>query len=181
MRAMGWLLVTATILGIAAPAQADGWKEFWARYHRNYERTRLWPEPFVHADRMAVRAPWVVMEHNGWRAQNTFTEELFDDEGQLTEAGRRKLIWIATQVPEDRRIVYVLATADQQATQARARSMREVVAQLTEAGIQAPELMMTSRRPLRWSGDYYEQVEQKGRQAIQPPVLPEMVLTTSGG
>ena len=181
MRAMGWLLLVATIFGMAAPANADGWHEFWAKYERNYERTRLWPEPFIHADRKAVRAPWAIMEHNGWRAQNTFTEELFDNDAKLTEAGRRKLVWVATQAPVERRVVYVLATADRTATTARARSMQDAVNQLVEAGVQAPELMMTTRRPLRWSGDYYEQVDQKGRQAIQPPVLPEMVLTTSGG
>lgn len=180
MRAMGWLLLTATIFGMAAPAEADGWSEFWARYCRNYQRTRHWPEPFNYADRQAVRAPWAIMEHNGWRAQNTFTEELFNTDAELTEAGRRKLAWIATQAPEERRVVYVLATADRAASQARAHSMRNAVGRLVEAGIQPPELMMTSRRPLRWSGDYYEQVEQKGRQAIQPPVLPEMVLTTGG-
>ena len=180
MRVMGWLLLAATVLGLATPVEAGGWKDFCRKFRRDYERTRAWPEPFIHKDREAARAPWEVMTHNGWRAQNTLSEELFTEEGDLTEAGRRKVMWIATQAPEERRTVYVLATEDLPATQTRTAAVRSLVAQLAQAGIAEPQLMMTSRRPLRWSGDYYEQVEQKGRDAIGPPVLPEMVLTTDG-
>lgn len=193
MRA-AWLLGLA-IVGVAAPIQAQNWcrgqcdggqahSQYHAwkyRVHRDYHRTADWPEPFVHIDRAAVRAPWGVMAHNGWRAQNTLTEELFDDEMRLTEAGRRKVIWIATQAPEERRAVYILATIDQAATEARTESVRGLAAELTANGVQPPALMLTTRRPLRWSGDYYDRVEKAGRDAIAPPVLPEMVLTTDDG
>lgn len=191
MRA-AWLFGLAVVL-LAVPANAQ-----WTRgrcpqrgygcyhqmrdeFHRDYHRTADWPEPFIHADRAAVRAPWSVMAHNGWRAENTLTEELFDAEHNLTEAGRRRVVWIATQVPEQRRTVYILVTEDQAATQARTESVRGATAQLAANGITPPTMMMTTRRPLRWSGDYYDRVEKAGREAISPPVLPEMVLTTDDG
>jgi hypothetical protein len=165
---------------MANPARGQ-WDEFKHRVHRDYHRTADWPEPFIHQDRSAVRAPWHVMAHNGWRAQNTLTEELFDQDLKLTEAGRRKVIWIATQVPEQRRTVYILATSDQAETEARTNAVRNLVAELAANGVAPPTMMMTTRRPLRWSGDYYDRVEKMGREAIAPPVLPQMVLTTGEG
>jgi hypothetical protein len=165
----------------AANAAPVGAGEFWHRYVKDYLRTRAWPQPFVKQDRAAVRAPWVVMAHNGWRAQNTLTGHLFDLTGNLTEAGRRKIHWIATQVPVERRTVYVLTSSSQEQTQTRTRAVQDYIALLARNGIASPELMLTDREPLRWSGDYYDRVEKAGREAIAAPVLPEMQLTTDGG
>lgn len=177
MRWMAWILLGSVVCGMAGPAEAG---DFWKRMKRDYERTKAWPEPFVHRDREAVRAPWEVMKHNGWRAQNTLTEDLFTEDAQLTEAGRHKVIWIATQAPEERRTVYVLATHDLSATEARTSAVKNLVTELQANGVPAPELMMTSRRPLRWHGDYFDRIEKMNRESITPPVLPKMKLTTEG-
>ncbi|MCA9175383.1 MAG: hypothetical protein KDB14_12955 [Planctomycetales bacterium] len=181
MRRIIWVLLALAVWTPTVADAGEGWKEFCRKFQLYKKRTQAWPEPFIHRDREAVRSPWDVMEHNGWRSQNTLTEHLFTDDGELTEAGRRKIVWIATQAPEERRTVYILATEDRNATLSRTESVKQLVADLSQQGIAPPQMMMTSRRPLSWQGDYFDRVEKASRDNVAPPVLPEMVLTTEGG
>lgn len=175
-RALLWTTL-ALVLGSTGAARAG---DFWQRYWRDYERSRTWPYPFVCQDRAAAKAPWEIMTTNGWRAQNTLTAPLFDPEQQLTDAGKRKVFWIATQAPEMRRSVFIMADSSQDVTGQRLASVQAYVAQLNANGIVAPEVAVTDRQPMSWSGDYYEQLESKRRAAIQAPTLPDMVSTTGG-
>ncbi|HBO43343.1 MAG TPA: hypothetical protein DD670_05300, partial [Planctomycetaceae bacterium] len=59
---------------------------------RDTKRNNCWPEPFVKADREAVREPFVRMVANGWQRQNTLGDHHFDPEtGQLNRDGQLKV------------------------------------------------------------------------------------------
>ena len=169
--------VMLAMLGTCLTSAAQG-GELWNRFWQDYYRNKCWPQPFVKQDRAAARAPWEVMSANGWRAQNTMTAPLFTDDNELTEAGRRKIFWIATQAPIIRRNVFVMIDQDRKVTQARAAAVQRYVVVLAENGIASPSVQLTDREPLRWSGDFYNRVEAMRRETIPPPQLPEMVLTT---
>lgn len=175
MRRVALMALFAALVASSADAG-----EFWRQFWKDYERNKCWPQPFVQPDRMAARAPWEIMAANGWRAQNTMTAPLFTEENELTEAGRRKIFWIATQAPVPRRNVFVMIDENRQVTDARAAAVQRYVVVLAQNGISAPGIQLTDREPIRWSGDFYNRVEAMRRESIPPPVLPDMVLTTDG-
>jgi hypothetical protein len=122
----GWtLLAVWTTPGVAQdPTSTDNhpgswhqglkasWHQFCDTIEMHRKRVAVWPEPFVRADRELVRDPFRTMADNGWRLQNTLSDDLFDRETQeLTYAGRLKLRALLTQFPPHRRQVYVLEAA----------------------------------------------------------------------
>ncbi len=97
--------------GCGSVAQAD-WDSFWHGVHVDYARVNAWPQPFNDVDARQARAPFEVMKQNGWRAHNTIGHELFrDGDAVLTAAGNRRVLWIASQAPMNRRTIYVLQGA----------------------------------------------------------------------
>ena len=106
------------------------------------------------------------MVDNGWKAQNTFTDYLFDPgTNELTGAGQAKLYHILTQIPPHRRQVYVLEATTQEETAARVASVYRSIAQI------APDtnpcaVMTTKIVPRGGEGWYVYEVEQKYRSSI---------------
>jgi len=162
----------------ASILQAD-WSEFWHRVHLDWHRNNAWPEPFLHADRELVRTPLIAMTDNGWQAQNTLSDHLFDAESQaLTQAGKLKVRWIVTQAPPHRRTVFVLRGATSEATAARVEAVQKVIATWT-SGEHQPDVLLTDTIPVGGSGDYFDAVDRQLKQSIPPPRLPQIDPTTT--
>ena len=71
-------------------------------------RNRCWPNPFIEPDRQSVRSVIELMAHNGWRRQNLLSDHHFDAEtGELNVVGERRVHYILTQTPPQRRTIYV--------------------------------------------------------------------------
>jgi uncharacterized membrane protein YgcG len=101
------IVIVWTILASATPAQAQ-WSDFWSGTRTAYQKNVQWPEPFLQPDRDSVTLPFSMMIANGWRRQNLLSDYHFTDDGsQLNLAGETKLRYILTQVPPQRRTVYV--------------------------------------------------------------------------
>ncbi len=156
----------------ADSANAGGWSDFWDRFHVDTHRNNCWPEPFVRADRQAARAPFAVMTHNGWRQQNTLSDDLFHQEThQLTHAGVIRIRWIVTQNPPTRRVVYVLQGPSKDSTEQRIDAVQQTIARVLPTG-DLPPVVLTTKVPLSGSGDYFDQIDRQLRQSIPVPRLP---------
>jgi hypothetical protein len=165
------LFFTLPFVGSAGSAQA-GWTEFWCRFHLDYHRMKCWPEPFVRADRQAVRAPFEVMANNGWRSQTTMGDCFFDQETQqLTKSGELKLRWIVTEAPVDRRTVFVLRGHSPEATSIRVDSVQQAVVRILPEG-PLPPVLITDTAPRGGSGDYLDHIDRTYRSSLPAPHLP---------
>ena len=93
------LLVAGLALAATEQAQGGWLGRIWHNFTQDFHRNRAWPEPFIYADRDAVRAPFHIMVAKGWKRQNTLNSHHFDAEsGELTDAGKRKLNWICCKL-----------------------------------------------------------------------------------
>jgi len=105
------LLALAATALIAPEVQAqDYWyrNTCWDNFCRDYHRNTQWPQPFIQPDRRAVELPFALQVANGWRRQNLMSDYHFSpDAPQLTLAGESKLRHILTEMPPNRRVVYV--------------------------------------------------------------------------
>lgn len=154
----------------ASPADA-GWHEFWQKFKRDTHRVNAYPEPFRFADREAQKAPFRVMIENGWRTEHTLTESLFTPSQELTRAGQKKVYWIVTQSPEERRTVYVIAGNSLDATEARLDSVQRFISRVIPEGA-LPAVVVTGRIPRGGSGDYLNEMHRKYRDSLPAPQLP---------
>ncbi len=178
-------IVCLAVLGLTiqatSTAQAGGWSDFWDRFYIDTHRNNCWPEPFVRADRQAARAPFAMMTHNGWRQQNTLSDDLFHHEThQLTHAGVIRIRWIITQSPQSRRVVYVLQGPSKESTDKRIDAVQQTIARVLPTG-DLPPVVLTSKVPLSGSGDYFDQIDRRVRQTIPMPRLPSSGGTDAGG
>jgi hypothetical protein len=173
--------MTVVVGLIALTSNAHAQFGFWQCKKLDYERNKYWPEPFIHWDRQAARAPWAVMIDRGWELQNTVGDFHFDAEtNQLTSAGEHKLQWIIHEAPLHRRTVFVQRglTADQTAT--RIDAVQQAVARNLPEG-PLPEVLATNMSPPGAPADEIDRVY-RGRDAAQPaPVLPAAAATGGGG
>ncbi len=164
-------LIVILALFCATPARANWVAEFVNGVVRDTKRRQCWPKPFDCPDRQAVRAPFAQMIENGWMAQNTLGQHHFEQgTGRLTESGRLKVRWIATQVPQHRRCVLVEEGASEEETAARLQAVQEVLSRLAGSD-QLP--VMTTQRPAPVFPAYH--VDLIGRKYIDtmpPPKLP---------
>jgi hypothetical protein len=96
---IGWIVVLS-----AAPAEAQWMTGAQTAYRRN----QAWPEPFLMPDRAAVCTPFTIQVANGWRRQNLMSDYHFNEEtNQLTASGEIKVRFILTQMPPQRRTIFV--------------------------------------------------------------------------
>lgn len=162
-------------------ALENWWHRVWSQveFHRN--RVNVWPEPFVPQDRELVRRPFRQMVDNGWKAQNTLTDYLFDPAtNELTTAGHAKLHHLLTQVPPHRRQVYVLEAATQEETAARVASVYRSLAQIAPDTAPCP-VLTTKIVPRGGEGWYVYEVEQAYRGSLLPPRLSSIDGNSTGG
>jgi hypothetical protein len=155
-----------------------GWNQFWQRCQVDFYRNNTWPEPFLSADKMAVRTPYCIQTDNGWKMQNTIGTFLFDSETQrINQAGDLLVKWIVTQAPLNRRAVFVLKADTADATNARVQSVQATVAKYTGGHI-CP-VLLTDTEPAGWSASYIDSITQQFNATIPSPRLPPK--QSSGG
>lgn len=172
--------VCLALAAVCCPAALAGWHDFWNRCELDFHRMNCWPQPFQHAERQVTVQPLIAMTDAGWRLQNTLSDHFFDSETQsLTQAGKLKVRWIATQAPAHRRSVFILRGDTPQQTVQRVESVQRFLDQGSFAELR-PEVLLTDAIPPASSGEYYDAVERQRKTALPPPVLPEMPSQMSG-
>jgi hypothetical protein len=177
-----FLTLSATLLGLlcCTGAQAD-WPSFWHGAHLDYARGNAWPQPFTDIDARQAQAPFAVMKHNGWRAHNTIGHELFrDGDAVLTAAGNRRVSWIATQSPAERRTVYVLRGRTEAETQARLASVQMTLSALPDDGA-TTQVMVTDIEPAMAPGAWATQINRRWMNELPAPKLPGTSAAGSAG
>ncbi|MGV3485925.1 MAG: hypothetical protein ACO1RT_16030 [Planctomycetaceae bacterium] len=178
-RALACSCVVAFV-GMAREASAD-WHSFWHSVEVDYQRNNAWPQPFTDDSVRQTIAPFEVMKHNGWRLHNTIGHELFrEGDGALLASGHRRVNWIASQAPADRRVIYVLRGRSAAETEARLASVRDTLSRVQING-PAPQLMITEIEPTTASGAWATQINRDWLEALPPPKLPSTSSTGAAG
>ena len=175
-------LFSATILlVIVAAGTADaGWKEFWHSVDVDWHRNNCWPEPFVHADRAAEKAPWGTMVSKGWQLQNTLGAYDFDHEtGELTSAGKMKVHSILVNSPTERRTIFVARSQTERETLRRVDAVQQLVSNRIMEG-PLPQVVQSDIDPEGWPADRADAINRQRQNTMMDPVLPAMTLTTGG-
>ena len=170
------LVIIVTSFACAGPAQAQDcwrWEAFWHSVARDWKRNNCWPEPFVAADRYAVRAPFVLMVDNGWRRQNLLADHHFEDGApKLNKAGQIKARWIVTQAPKHHRTIYVSQADSSEMTDARVAAVQEYAAQLVDEG-RIPPVLQTDLEALGWPAARVDMIDRSWQESAPAPRLPE--------
>lgn len=165
-------IFTATLVLTTLAAAGTTQAELFKKISRDFRRNNCWPAPFVYTDRAAVRAPFGMMIANGWRIQNTLSDQHFDlDSGVLNEAGELKVRDIVTEAPAEFRVVFVLRSTDPLTTAERLKSTEEAVQRFALPG-ETPQVAETSTRPRGASADYIDATGRKFRESTPEPRLP---------
>jgi hypothetical protein len=155
-----------------------GFNQFWHRCQADFYRNNSWPEPFLTADKMAVRLPYCIQTDNGWKMQNTVGTYLFDrDSQQVNQAGELLVKWIITQAPINRRAVFVLKGDNAEATNARVQSVQRAIAKY---GCVVP-VLLTDCEPAGWPAAYIDTITQRYDATIPSPRLPPRQTSGSQG
>ncbi len=181
MRRMVLVVGFALMVSLPSGAASAGWHEmkaewncFWDRVHLDWHRNNAWPEPFVQADRQAVRAPVAIMVDKGWQLQNTIPHQLFDPETQeLTRAGELKVQQILTEMPSRRRTVFVLRGKTAEITQTRFKSVEKSATSVV-GDAASGMIAISDLTPRGGSGAYYERINAGYESSTPAPRLPEM-------
>jgi hypothetical protein len=160
--------------------QADATAGSSPRHFRGYHRNVCWPAPFLAPDRMAVRAPFAVMIDNGWRLQNTLSDEHFDGEtGMLNDAGKLKVRDILTYSPPEHRTVFVLQAHYDQLTDARRRAVSDFVSSLNAIS-ESPLVADTNIPPRGWPADNVSAITTRFNATMPDPRLPPPMMGMGG-
>jgi hypothetical protein len=166
-------------LGFTTQASAEILCDSWNSIVRDVKRRQCWPEPFNHADRAAVRAPFAAQVANGWRRQNMLGEFHFQPGTQdLTEAGQMKIRWILTACPEQHRSIFIHTGNTEEETAMRIAIVQQWVAKVAPNNI--PPIMSTSIPDDGWPADEVDRVGRKYQSTMPAPRLPAAA-NNSGG
>jgi hypothetical protein len=169
-------------LGYSLPGQADCLDDFARSVARDVKRRQCWPRPFVCPDRQAAREPFAIITGNGWEQQNLVGDLHFEGAtGQLSEAGRIKVLWVLNEAPEQHRIVYVRRAINPEETAARMASVMDVVAKNTTPGQPPAQVLESNKSVEGWPADRIDAVGQKFQQATPDPKLPAPQNGGNGG
>lgn len=148
---------------------------------QDYAQRNRWPFPYVCPDREAVRAPFAIMVHNGWRRQNLLCDEHFKEgTAELTDAGRLKIQRIMTEVPAPHRTIYVRRADSPEKTAARIQAVQELATRLAPEGTLAV-VQETTVAPAGWSAERLDTINRKFHAAVPVPQLPPPQSSQSGG
>ena len=181
VRSISIALFLLAALSQAVPAQAESLQEYWHGFCIDFKRNNCWPEPFVRASRQAARAPFAIMVGNGWRRQNLLCDNHFNNsDGQLTDAGKRKIRWILTEAPEQHRSIYVHRARTAEETAARIDSVQEVAIHLLPEGA-LPLIAATSIPDRGWSGAEADAVSKSFQTSKDLHRIPYLPTSSTGG
>jgi hypothetical protein len=175
------ILLLWTIVLSASPAQAQWFSNFWEGVHRDYHRNVAWPEPFLKADRDSVTTPFALMVSNGWRRQNLLSDYHFnDDTSQLNLAGETKLRYIMTQMPPQRRAVFVQRALTSDVTAGRLEAVQLAAVKIASANgdKSIPQVAESDLPNDGWPADEINDVA-KRFQSTRPD--PRLTNASSGG
>jgi hypothetical protein len=173
--------VLFALAGIAQPAEAVCLDNTAHYVKSGYYRNQCWPWPYVCPDRLAVREPMCLMIENGWRRQNLIGHYYFSpDSTQLTAAGELRVRWIMTQVPPERRNIFVERGDSSEVTQQRVEAVRSFAAQIAVNGA-VPSVtdtyLVSEGRP----ASVVDATNIKFNETMPAPRLPADTASTSGG
>ena len=164
------VLTLAVLFGAAAPATAG---DFFASIVRDFKRNHMWPEPFVHADRAAVAIPIGIEVANGWRKQTLLCSYHFkEDSAQLTQAGELKLHWILTQVPPQRRVVFIQRATFADVTAARVDAVQQTAVRMQPAG-GMPQIVESDTPMEGWPAEQVNNLFINVEKSRPAPILPK--------
>ncbi len=139
---------------------------------RGYHQNRMWPWPYVCADRISVREPFGLMISNGWRRQNLLGPHHFDvSAGKLTTAGELRIHWIMTQAPGERRTIFVERDVDPAVTAERLATARNYANQVVIDG-EAPQVMETHLISEGRPASVVDATNVRFQESLPPPTLP---------
>ncbi|MEX0610601.1 MAG: hypothetical protein WD738_20840 [Pirellulales bacterium] len=144
-------------------------------YHENV----LWPWPYICPDRVAVREPFELMIHNGWRRQNLLGPHHFDSTNRLTTAGELRVHWVLTQAPPQRRTIYVERALDSEVTAERLATAREYATKVVLDG-QSPQVSETHLISEGRPASVVDATNVRFQESMPPPVLPPVVGSGAG-
>ncbi len=103
-------------------------------YRSVYDMNSMWPRPYVIPAQNTVDVMYEAMINNGWRRQNLLGKHHFDtDTQQLTQAGKLKVEWILTQVPPQRRNIFIERGTNESQTSIRIESIHQHTASMSPA------------------------------------------------
>ncbi len=140
---------------------------------RDTKRNNCWPESFLKADRLAVRAPFVQMVANGWRRQNTLGDFHFVAEtGKLNRAGQLKIRKILLEGLPQHRYLYVHRAERANETAARVASIRQYAAQTVRDG-SVVQVFETDIPAPGWPAQWVDLIETKTIATMPDPRLPK--------
>ena len=151
----------------------SAWQRFWSKFCLESRRNNAWPYPFLYADRVAVRAPFVVMVNNGWRRQNTLGAHHFrEDSSDLTEAGEIKVRWILLEGPVHHQTIYVHAARTAEETAKRVDAVQQLAIKLVPTGA-LPAVLQTNIPPAGWPAGHIDDINRKFQSSMPEPRLKE--------
>jgi len=169
-------LVVLAVFAQAVPAdaqQCSPWHAFWQSVARDWKRNNCWPEAFLGPDRLAVRAPFVVMVNNGWRRQNLVANHHFEEgTAMLNQSGELKVRWIMTQAPKQHRTIYVRRADSPEDTAARIAAVQEYGVRFAEDG-QLPVVLETNLDTTGWPAARVDMIDRKSLDTAPDPRLPQ--------
>lgn len=175
MRRQAAAILAVLAVGTTSHTSAGEWlREGWARLKGEVCINNMWPDQYVPADRVAVRAPFQLMIANGWRMENTLSDYHFDPEsGALNEAGKLRVRDILTRNPAEHRTIFVLRGQSQEVTATRLAAAQEAAARVDTDGAPA-EVLETPVIPRGTNAWYTNSVQGKFNSTLPDPRLPAM-------
>ncbi|MBI3837355.1 MAG: hypothetical protein HY288_05410 [Planctomycetia bacterium] len=166
-----------TMLISAAPAEAQWMTNFWDGVHRQYRRNSDWPEPFLRPDRESVTLPFGLMVANGWRRQNLLSDYHFQDDNlQLNQGGELKLRFILTQMPPQRRTVFVQRGPSPDVTATRIEIVQRAAGRMLPPDA-FPEIVESDLPNDGWPAEEVDSVTKRFNSSRPQP----RVISSSGG
>lgn len=165
-----WLVVLVALAPVSA--EAENWFQ-WRTWSSHTAQNIRWPEQYMPADRVAVRAPFAAMIANGWRSQNTISTYHFNEEtGELNDTGRLKVRSVMFETPAEWRTIYVLRADRAELTAARLKAVQDFAVELAQ-NEPAPPVLVTTVEPRGMQGVVANRVSQQYLENAPIPVLPD--------
>jgi hypothetical protein len=167
--------------GLVSSAQAV-WIDEGAHYiKRGYRQNKVWPWPYVCADRIAVREPFCLMINNGWRRQNLLGPHHFSfDSSKLTSAGELRVRWIMTQAPAERRTIFIERDVDPTVTAERMATARAYISQVGATDGQLAQVVETHLISEGRPASVVDETNVRFYESLPPPTLPAMSASAGG-
>lgn len=174
------ILVLSVFLGTSSTAQAQWFDKCCEAFKRDYRRNTMWPEPFLQPDRQATMAPFAIQIANGWRRQNLMSDYLFQEgTNQLTLAGESKVRNILTQMPPNRRTIFVQQGLTPEETQGRIQAVERAAERIVPPGMVAQ--VVESNLPNEgWPAEDIDAVARKFNATRPDPRLPAGGISSGG-